>query len=42
MSRYKLTDEMLQKIEDYAEDQYALEEIFSELNISKKKCRDGI
>ncbi|RRS32307.1 MAG: hypothetical protein P794_01505 [Epsilonproteobacteria bacterium (ex Lamellibrachia satsuma)] len=40
MSRYKLTDEMLQDIEDYAEDQYTLEDTFDELNISKKLMKD--
>ena len=40
MSRYKLTDEMLQDIEDYAEDQYTLKDLFDELNISKKLMKD--
>lgn len=40
MSRYKLTDEMLQDIEDYAEDEYTLEDLFDELNISKKLMKD--
>ena len=40
MSRYKLTDEMLQDIEYYADDQYTLEDIFNELNISKKLMKD--
>ena len=40
MSRYKLTDELLNDIEDYAEDQYTLEDMFDELSISKKLMKD--
>ena len=40
MPRRKLTDEMLQDIKDYAEDQYTLEDLFDELNISKKLMKD--
>ena len=40
MSRYKLTNEILKDIEDYAEDQYSLEDAFDELNISKKLMKD--
>ena len=40
MSRYKLTDEILDDIEYYAEDQYTLEDMFDELNISKKLMKD--
>lgn len=36
MGRYKITDELLQDIEDYAQDQYSLDELFEELNISKR------
>lgn len=35
MGKYKITDEMLQDIEAYAEDEYSLEDMFDELNISK-------
>ena len=40
MAKNKLTDEMLQSIELYAEDQYTLEDLFNELNISKKLMKD--
>jgi len=33
MAKCKLTPEILEKIEYYAEDQYTLEELFDELNI---------
>ncbi len=40
MGRYKITDEMLQDIEDYAQDQYSLDELFEELSISKRLKKD--
>ena len=42
MARTKttITDELLQNIEDWAEDQYTLEDLFDELNISKKLMKD--
>ena len=40
MGKYKITDEMIENIEAYAEDHYSLEDMFNELNISKKLMRD--
>lgn len=40
MRKWKLTTEILDDIEIYAEDQYSLEETFDELNISKKLMKD--
>ncbi len=40
MAKRKLTLEILEDIELYAEDQYSLEDIFDELNISKKLRKD--
>lgn len=40
MGRYKITDAMLQEIEAYAEDQYSIEDMFDELNLSKKLRQD--
>ena len=40
MGKYKITDEMLQNIEKYAEDQYSLDDMFDELNISKILMKD--
>jgi len=40
MGKYKITDEMLQDIEDYAEDEYSLDELFDELSISKRLKKD--
>ncbi len=36
----KITNEMLEDIENYAEDQYSLAEMFNELKISKKLMKD--
>lgn len=41
MVQRKLTPEILQDIEDYAEDQYTLDDLFDELNISKKLLKDA-
>jgi hypothetical protein len=35
-----ITPEQLEEIEYYAEDQYTLEDLFDELNISKKLMKD--
>lgn len=40
MSRWNITPAILESIEDYAEDHYTLEEIFDELNLSKKLKKD--
>lgn len=40
MARWKLTSEILESIEAYAEDQYTLADAFDELNISKKLMKD--
>ena len=40
MARWKLTPEILENIEAHAEDQYTLEDLFDELNISKKLMKD--
>ncbi|GIU00544.1 hypothetical protein TSL6_10500 [Sulfurovum sp. TSL6] len=40
MARWKLTSEILENIEVYAEDHYTLEELFDELNISSKLMKD--
>ena len=40
MARWKLTPELLENIEAYAEDQYTLEDTFAELSISKKLMQD--
>ena len=40
MGRYKITDEMLQDIEDYVQDEYTLDELFEELKISKRLKKD--
>lgn len=40
MGRYKITDAMLQDIERYAEDQYSIDDMFDELNLSKKLKQD--
>lgn len=40
MRRYKVTNEMLNEIEIYAEDRYSLDDLFDELNISKKLKND--
>lgn len=40
MGRYKITDEMLQDIENHAEDEYTLDELFEELKISKRLKKD--
>ncbi|WP_415405720.1 hypothetical protein ACLHDG_08110 [Sulfurovum sp. CS9] len=40
MAKRKLTYEILQDIENWAEDQYTLEDMFDELNISKKLMKD--
>ncbi len=42
MGKYKITDELLQDIEDYAEDQYTLEDMFDELNISRTLMQDKL
>lgn len=42
MPRRKLTSEILESIEAYAEDQYTLEETFDELKISKNLMQDEI
>jgi len=40
MGKYKITDEMLEEIEYYAEDQYSLVDLFDELSISKRLMKD--
>lgn len=40
MGKYKITDEMLENIEYYAEDEYSLDDMFDELNISKTLMKD--
>ncbi|MDD5211710.1 MAG: hypothetical protein PHV62_04795 [Sulfuricurvum sp.] len=40
MGRYKITDAILQEIELYAEDQYSIDDMFDELNLSKKLKQD--
>jgi len=40
MGRYKITDKMLQDIENYAQDQYSFDDLFYELNISKRLKKD--
>ncbi|MCX6074911.1 MAG: hypothetical protein NTY39_11360 [Campylobacterales bacterium] len=40
MARYKITDAILQDVERYAEDQYSIEDMFDELNLSKKLKQD--
>ncbi len=42
MAKRKLTPEILQDIEDYAEDQYTLEDMFDELNISRTLIQDEL
>ncbi|WP_415406910.1 hypothetical protein ACLHDG_14275 [Sulfurovum sp. CS9] len=42
MAKRKLTPEILEDIEDYAEDQYTLEDIFDELNISQTLMQDKL
>jgi len=40
MGRYKITTEILEDVAYYAEDEYQLEELFDELNISKRLLKD--
>ncbi|MDD2265775.1 hypothetical protein [Sulfuricurvum sp.] len=40
MGRYKVTDAILEEIETYAEDQYSIDDMFDELNLSKKLRQD--
>ena len=40
MGRYKITTKLLEDVAYYAEDEYPLEELFDELNISKRLLKD--
>ncbi len=42
MAKRKLTPEILEDIEDYTEDQYTLEDLFDELNISRTLMQDEL